>query len=350
MQRRELPDGWDAALPSFEAGAKGLATRDSSAKVLNAIAAKMPWLIGGAADLAPSTKTHLGFDFAGEFQPGTGSGADADNRRGRNLHFGVREHAMCAIASGLALSRLRAFAASFFIFTDYCRGAIRLAAMMRVPVIYVWTHDSIAMGEDGPTHQPVEQLASFRAMPGMLLRPADANEVVEAWRFVMQLKDRPASLVLSRQALPTLDRAKYASAAGVASGAYVLADADDGAPDVLLLGAGSEVALCIAAHEELKSQGIASRVASMPSWDLFESQDAAYRDSVLPPSVAARVSIEAASPLGWDRYVGSGGAIIAMRSFGLSAPGPIAQAHYGFDVAHVVAAARQQLAQHAPAV
>ena len=349
MQRRELPDGWDTALPSFEADVKGLATRDSSAKVLNAIAAKMPWLIGGAADLAPSTKTHLGFAFAGEFQPGTGSSEDADNRCGRNLHFGVREHAMCAIASGLALSRLRAFAASFFIFTDYCRGAIRLAAMMGVPVIYVWTHDSIAMGEDGPTHQPVEQLASVRAMPGMvLLRPADANEVVEAWRVVMQLKDRPVSLVLSRQALPTLDRTRYARAEGVARGAYVLADADDGRPDVLLLGTGSEVALCIAAYEELKDEGIASRVVSMPSWDLFESQEIAYRDSVLPPSVAARVSVEAASPLGWERYVGSGGAIIAMRSFGLSAPGPVAQAHFGFDVAHVVAAVRQQLARHVP--
>ena len=350
MQRRELPEGWDAALPRFAADTKGLATRDSSAKVLNAIAAQVPWLIGGAADLAPSTKTHLGFDFAGEFQSGAGNGADAASARGRNLHFGVREHAMCAVASGLALSKLRPFAASFFIFTDYCRGAIRLAAMMGVPVIYVWTHDSIAMGEDGPTHQPIEQLASFRAMPGMvLLRPADANEVVEAWRVVMQLKDRPASLVLSRQALPTLDRTRYASAEGVARGAYVLADADDGAPDVLLLATGSEVTLCIAAHEELKGQGIASRVVSMPSWDLFEDQDAAYRDSVLLPSVAARVSVEAAAPLGWERYVGRDGAIIAMRSFGLSARGPVAQAHFGFDVAHVVAAARQQLARHAPA-
>ena len=346
MQRRELPDGWDAALPSFEADAKGLATRDSSAKVLNAIAPKVPWLIGGAADLAPSTKTHLDFEFAGEFQPGSGSGADADNQRGRNLHFGVREHAMCAIASGLALSKLRPFAASFFIFTDYCRGAIRLAAMMGVPVIYVWTHDSIAMGEDGPTHQPVEQLASFRAMPGMLLlRPADANEVVEAWRVVMQLKDRPASLVLSRQALPTLDRTKYAGAEGVARGTYVLADAAGAGPRVLLLGTGSEVELCIAAYEQLTREGIAARVVSMPSWDLFEQQDAAYRDFVLPPSVAARVSVEAASPLGWERYVGRGGAIVAMRSFGLSAPGPVAQAHFGFDVGHVVAAARQQLAR-----
>jgi len=255
---------------------------------------------------------------------------------------------MCAIATGMTLSGLRAFAASFFVFTDYCRGAIRLAAMMGTPVIHVWTHDSIAMGEDGPTHQPVEQLASFRAMPGMvMLRPADANEVVEAWRVVMQLKDRPASLVLSRQALPTLDRSRYASAGGVARGAYVLADAAGGAPDVLLLASGSEVALCIAAHEQLKGEGIGARVVSMPSWDLFERQDEAYRESVLPDAVAARVSVEAASALGWERYVGRHGAIIAMRSFGLSAPGPVVQAHFGFDVAHVVAAARQQLALHA---
>ena len=255
---------------------------------------------------------------------------------------------MCAIASGMALSGLRPFAASFFVFTDYCRGAIRLAAMMGLLVIYVWTHDSIAMGEDGPTHQPVEQLASFRAMPGMvLLRPADANEVVEAWRVVMQLRHSPASLVLSRQALPTLDRSRYTSATGLARGAYVLADAPDGHPDVLLLASGSEVALCIAAYEQLTKDGVKARVISMPSWDLFECQDEAYRESVLPEAVLARVSVEAASPLGWERYVGRHGAIIAMRSFGLSAPGKVAQAHFGFDAAHVVAATRQQLAFHA---
>jgi transketolase len=352
MQRRELPEGWDSALPRFDADARGLATRDASGKVLNAIAARMPWLLGGAADLAPSTKTRLGFDFAGVFEPlpdaGHADPGEADSYAGRNFHFGIREHAMCAAASGMALSGLRAYAASFFVFTDYCRGAIRLAAMMGLPVIYVWTHDSIAMGEDGPTHQPVEQLASFRAMPGMvLLRPADANEVVEAWRVVMQLKDSPASLVLSRQALPTLDRSRYASAAGVARGAYVLADATDGRPDVLLLASGSEVALCIAAHEQLKAQGVKARVVSMPSWDLFERQDAAYRETVLPEAVAARVSVEAASPLGWERYVGRHGAIIAMRSFGISAPGPVALDHFGFDVEHVVAAARQQLDLHA---
>ena len=340
MQRRELPQAWDRALPVFPADAKGLSTREASGQVLAAVAARVPWLLGGAADLAPSTKTALGQ--GGEFEPPEGYG-------GRSLHFGIREHAMCAIASGLSLSGLRPFAASFFIFTDYCRGAIRLSAMMGLPVIYIWTHDSISMGEDGPTHQPVEQLASFRAMPGMvLLRPADANEVVEAWHVVMQLTDRPASLVLSRQALPTLDRSKYASASGVARGAYVLADAAGGKPDVLLLATGSEVALCVGAYEQLTSEGVRARVVSMPSWDLFESQSADYRDSVLPPAVTARVSVEAASPLGWERHVGQRGTIIGMRSFGISAPGKAAEAHFGFDVAHVISAAKAQLALHTP--
>ena len=339
MQQRGLPADWDASLPTFDADAKGLATRDASGKVLNAIAAHVPWLLGGAADLAPSTKTTLNFDFAGAFEPASPGG--------RNFHFGVREHAMCAAVSGMALSGLRPFAASFFVFTDYARGAIRLAAMMGLPVIYVWTHDSIAMGEDGPTHQPVEQLASFRAMPGMvLLRPADANEVVEAWRVVMTLRDQPASLVLSRQALPTLDRSRYASAQGVARGAYVLADADDGKPDVLLLASGSEVALCVEAFEQLKVEGVKARVVSMPSWDLFERQDETYREHVLPEAVKARVSVEAASALGWERHVGRHGEIIAMRSFGLSAPGKALEAHFGFDVAHVLAAARRQLTRH----
>lgn len=339
MQRRELPDAWDATLPVFDPDAKGLATRDASGQVLNAIAAHVPWLLGGAADLAPSTKTALTSDFIGAFEPPTPAG--------RNFHFGIREHAMCAVASGMALSGLRPFAASFLVFTDYARGAIRLAAMMGLPVIYVWTHDSIAMGEDGPTHQPVEQLASLRAMPGMVtLRPADANEVVEAWRVVMTLRDQPASLVLSRQALPTMDRHRYASAVGVARGAYVLADAADGRPDVLLLASGSEVALCIAAYEELKLEGVKARVVSMPSWDLFERQDERYHEQVLPAAVKARVSVEAASALGWDRYVGRHGEIIAMRSFGLSAPGKDVQAHFGFDVAHVLDAARRQLDRH----
>ena len=345
MQSGELPQSWDTHLPAFAADRKGLSTRDASGQVLNAVAQQMPWLIGGAADLAPSTKTNLTFDGAGDFAPG--------HTAGRNLHFGVREHAMCATASGMALSGLRPFAASFFVFTDYCRGAIRLAAFMGLPVIYVWTHDSIAMGEDGPTHQPIEQLASMRAMPGMvMLRPADAQEVVEAWRVVMNLRDGPASLVLSRQALPTLDRGRYASAGGaegVARGAYVLADATDSKPDVLLLASGSEVHLCVAAYEQLAQEGIKARVVSMPSWDLFERQDAAYREHVLPRDVLARVSVEAASPLGWDRYVGRDGTIIAMHAFGQSAPGPVVQTHFGFDVAHVLAAARAQLVLQANA-
>ena len=339
IQEGGLPLDWDARLPRFEADGKGLATRDASGQVLNAVAAGMPWLLGGAADLAPSTKTALVFEGAGGFS--------AHSPAGRNFHFGIREHAMCAVASGLALSGLRPFAASFFVFTDYCRGAIRLAAMMGLPVIYVWTHDSIAMGEDGPTHQPVEQLASLRAMPGMVvLRPADANEVTEAWRVVMQLRDSPASLVLSRQALPTLDRHRYASAQGVARGAYVLADAADGSPELLLLASGSEVALCIEAYEQLTREGVKARVVSMPSWDLFERQDAAYQSQVLPWSVCARVAVEAAAALGWDRYTGREGEIIALHSFGQSAPGKAVQIHFGFDVAHVLAAARRQLERH----
>ncbi|MBW4046857.1 MAG: transketolase [Proteobacteria bacterium] len=346
MQQRALPDGWDRSLPSFAADSKGIATRDASGKVLNAIGAHMPWLLGGAADLSPSTKTHLSFDFAGDFEPPSGHEDRAHSYAGRNVHFGVREHAMCAVASGLSLSKLRAFAASFLVFTDYCRGSIRLSAMMGLPLIYIWTHDSIIMGEDGPTHQPVEQLPSLRAMPGMvLLRPADANEVVEAWKVIMHMTDRPVSLVLTRQALPTLDRSRYASASGLARGAYVLADTADGKPDVLLLATGSEVALCVAAREELMREGIQARVVSMPSWELFEAQSAEYRDSVLPPAVTARVSVEAASPLGWERYAGQHGAILGMRTFGLSAPGKVAEAFFGFDVAHVVAAARQQLAR-----
>ena len=338
MQRRDLPDDWDSALTAFAADAKGLATRDSSGKVLNAIAQKLPWLLGGAADLAPSTKTAL--EAAGSFQV---PGPEGDYR-GRNFHFGVREHAMCAIASGLSLSKLRPYAASFLVFSDYCRGAVRLSAMMEIPVIYVWTHDSISMGEDGPTHQPVEHLASLRAMPGMIvLRPADANEVLEAWRVVMQIKDRPVSLVLTRQALPTLDRARYAPASGLARGAYVLADAAGGRPDVLLLATGSEVSLCVTAYEQLTSDGIKARVVSMPSWELFEHQSREYRDSVLPPHIAARVAVEEASVFGWERYAGLGGAILGLNSFGLSAPLKVVEQHFGFEPAHIVAAAREQL-------
>ncbi|WP_037472830.1 transketolase [Simplicispira psychrophila] len=352
MERGDLPEDWAQHLPAFPTDAKGLATRDASGKVLDAIAAHMPWLMGGAADLWPSTKTNLRFPFAGEFQAPDGHFDEPDNRHdyaGRNLHFGIREHAMCAIGSGMALSRLRAYVSGFFIFTDYCRGAIRLAAFMGIPVIYIWTHDSISLGEDGPTHQPIEQLASFRAMPGMvLLRPADANEVLEAWRVVMALKDRPASLVLTRQALPTLDRTRYASASGVARGAYILADAPGGQPEVLLLATGSEVALCIQAFEQLQSEGIAARVVSMPSWGLFEAQSTDYRHAVLPPEVLARVSVEEAATLGWDRYVGPQGSKIGMHSFGLSAPREQVEAHFGFTVVHVVDAAKKQCALHAP--
>lgn len=344
MQRRDLPEGWDSALPVFPADEKGMATRDSSGKVLNAIAGKMPWLLGGSADLAPSTKTHLNFAFAGDFQvPG-----EAGDYCGRNFHYGVREHAMCAISNGLSLSNLRPYAASFLVFTDYCRCPLRLAAMMGIPVITIWTHDSIGMGEDGPTHQPVEQIAALRAMPGMMvLRPADANEVVEAWRVIMRLKDRPVCLVLTRQALATLDRTRYAPARGVARGAYVLADVTGGKPDVLLLATGSEVALCIAAYEQLKLEGIRARVISMPSWDLFESQGREYRDDVLPPEIVARVAVEAASSFGWERYTGFGGVILGLDTFGLSAPMKVVTQHFGFDPAHVVAAAKEQMVRHA---
>jgi len=349
MRTRDVPEGWDGALPTFQADAKGLATRDSSGKVLNAIAGRMPWLLGGAADLAPSTKTRLSFESAGDFDAPDREGGRGGGYCGRNFHFGVREHAMCAIASGLALSKLRPYASSFFIFTDYCRGAIRLSAMMELPVIYIWTHDSISLGEDGPTHQPVEQLASFRAMPGMIvLRPADANEVVEAWRVILQIRDRPVSLVLTRQALPTLDRTKYASASGVARGAYILADAPGGRPDVLLLATGSEVSLCVTAYEQLMSEGINARVVSMPSWELFESEDREYRDRVLPPGVTARVAVEEASAFGWERYAGCHGAILGLHTFGLSAPTKVVAQHFGYTPAHVVAAAREQIARHAP--
>jgi transketolase len=343
MQRHDLPEGWDSALPTFPADAKGMATRDASGKLLNAIAEKMPWLLGGAADLDPSTKTHLSSGFAGDFQaPG-----DVGDYRGRNFHYGVREHAMCAISNGLGLSNLRPYAASFLIFTDYCRGALRLGAMMKIPVITIWTHDSISMGEDGPTHQPVEQLASLRAMPGMMvLRPADANEVVEAWRVIMPLKDRPVCLVLTRQAVTTLDRTRYAPASGVARGAYVLADAFNHSPDVLLLATGSEVALCIAAYEQLKTEGVNARVISMPSWELFESQSQEYRDSVLPPEITARVAVEAASSFGWERYTGSCGRILGLDTFGLSAPMKVVAQHFGFEPAQVATAAKEQLARH----
>ena len=309
----------------------------------------MPWLLGGAADLAPSTKTELKGDFYGDFQAPGHSASPERSYRGRNLHFGLREHAMCAIANGMSLSKLRPYAASFLVFTDYCRAALRLGAMMEIPVIYIWTHDSISLGEDGPTHQPVAHLASLRAMPGMIvLRPADANEVVEAWRIIMGGADCPVCLILTRQAVPTLDRSRYASAEGLSRGAYVLADAPEGKPDVLLLGTGSEVSLCVATHEQLKSEGINARVISMPSWELFEHQSQEYRDSVLPPEILARVAVEEASIFGWERYTGTSGAILGMRCFGLSAPGKVVAEYFGFTAEHVVAAAKEQVSRHAP--
>jgi transketolase len=336
MQMREIPDGWDIDLPSFAADSKGLASRDSSAKVLNAIAANHPWLIGGAADLAPSTKTRLTFEAAGDFE--------AEKYGGRNLHFGIREHAMGTILNGLALSEIRAYGSGFLIFSDYMKPAIRLSALMELPVVYIFTHDSIGLGQDGPTHQPVEQLIALRSIPGLItLRPADANEVVEAWRVIVGLKDRPICLALSRQPLPTFDRKRYAAAAGVARGAYVMADAGD-KPRVILIGTGSEVALCVEVHETLKQDGISARVVSMPSWELFEQQDQAYRDSVLPPDVTARVSVEAGSVIGWDRYVGMSGAKIGVHTFGASAPIKDLMTKFGFTPEKVLAAAKQQLA------
>lgn len=333
-----LPEGWDKDIPIFEADAKGLATRESSGNVLNAIAQHVPFMLGGSADLAPSNKTNLTFEGAGSltpFEPG-----------GRNIHFGVREHAMGSIVNGLGLVGLRAYGATFLVFADYMRPPIRLAALMEVPVFHVFTHDSIGVGEDGPTHQPVEQLLTLRAIPGLVtLRPADANEVAESYRVIMSLKDQPAVLALSRQPLPTLDRSAYAAASGTAKGAYVLADCD-GAPEVILIGTGSEVQLCISAYETLKAEGIKARVVSMPSWDLFERQDEAYRNSVLIPEVLARVAVEQGSVIGWDRYAGSAGTIIGMHTFGSSAPIKDLQTKFGFTPEKVLQAARDQIARH----
>jgi len=338
IQARRLPDGWDAGLPVFPADPKGVAGRESSAAVLNAVAARVPWFIGGSADLTPSTKTRLTFEGAGDLTAATPGG--------RNIHFGVREHAMAAILNGLSLTKLRPYGSGFLIFSDYARPAIRLSALMELPVIHIFTHDSIGVGEDGPTHQPVEQLAALRAVPGLItLRPADANEVVEAWRAIMALRHQPAALILSRQALPTLDRGKYAPASGLARGGYVLADAADGTPDVLLIATGSEVALAVAGYEQLSAEGIRARVVSMPSWEIFEQQSAEYRASVLPPDVAARVSVEQASVLGWERYVGLNGHAIGMRTFGSSAPLKDLQKKFGFTPGDTVAAAKAQLAR-----
>jgi transketolase len=336
MQQWKLPKGWDKDLPAFPADAKGMATRDSSGKALNALAKSIPWLIGGSADLAHSNKTNLTFDGAGDFFP--------DQYKGRNLHFGVREHAMGAAVNGMNVTRLRAFGATFFNFSDYMRPAMRLAALMETPSMFIFTHDSIGLGEDGPTHQPIEQLAALRAMPNMIvLRPGDANEVVEAYKVMVQLRHSPSTLVLTRQAIPTYDRTKFASASGVARGAYVLIDADGGKPDVILMGTGSEVHLCVEAYEKLKAEGVKARVVSMPSWELFDNQDAAYKESVLPASVTARVSVEMAATLGWDRYVGPKGKMIGMHSFGASAPIKDVLKKFGFLTENVVAAAKEVL-------
>jgi transketolase len=336
MQRRELPAGWDRDLPSFPADQKGIAGRDASGQVLNALAKNIPWLLGGSADLGSSTKTTLKFPDAGDFE--------AETPGGRNFHFGIREHAMAAIVNGLSLSKLRAFGGTFLIFSDYARPAIRLSAIMELPTIFVFSHDAMGDGEDGPTHQPVEQLISLRAIPGLVLfRPADANEVVEAYRYIVQLRHQPAAIALSRQPLPTFDRGKYASAAGVAHGAYVMADTPGGPPEIVLIASGSEASLVVEAHETLAAQGIRSRIVSMPSWDVFEHQPQSYRDDVLPPAVKARIAVEQGSVLGWDRYVGAGGRIIGMKTFGASAPLKELQRKFGFEPEKVVTAALEVL-------
>ncbi|MBK7542689.1 MAG: transketolase [Candidatus Competibacter sp.] len=338
MQNRELPAGWDKALPEFPASDSGMAGRIASGQALNILARNVPWLIGGSADLAPSTNTRLTFDGAGDFT--------AENYGGRNVHFGVREHAMGAILNGMSLCKVRPYGSGFLIFSDYARPAIRLSALMEIPVIHIFTHDSIGVGEDGPTHQPVEQLASLRAIPGLVvLRPADANEVVEAWRVIMQFRHQPVALILTRQNLPTLDRRRYAPAAGLAKGGYVLADAEGGKPEVILVATGSEVSLCIAAYEQLKTEGVKARVVSMPSWELFDRQERVYQESVLPPDVIPRISVEQASTLGWRRYVGLRGLTIGMHTFGASAPLKALQNKFGFTPEKIAAAARNQIAQ-----
>jgi len=337
MRAGKLPEGWDAGIPTFDADGKGVASRDAGGKVLNAIAERVPFLIGGSADLAPSNKTKLGFEGAGSFGP--------DNYGGRNLHFGIREHAMGSIANGMALTYLRAYASTFLVFSDYMRAPVRLSAIMEIPVIWVFTHDSIGVGEDGPTHQPIEHLATLRAIPGLnTIRPCDANETAEAWRVAMEQTHEPAALVLSRQPLPTLDRSRYAPASGLRRGAYVLADAEGGEPDVILMATGSEVSLCLGAREQLAGEGVKARVVSMPSWHLFERQDESYRDEVFPPHVMARVAVEQGGSLGWDQYAGSKGAKVVMKTFGASAPIAKLQEKFGFTVDNVVKLAREQVA------
>ena len=338
MQKRELPVGWDKGLVHFPADAKGMATRDSSGKIINEVAKNVPWLIGGSADLAPSTKTRLTFEGAGDFS--------AQDYGGRNFHFGVREHSMGAILNGMSLSKVRPYGSGFLIFSDYGRPAIRLSAIMEIPVIHIFTHDSIGVGEDGPTHQPVEHLISLRAIPGLIvLRPGDANEVVEAWRWIMQQKHEPVCLILSRQAMPTLDRTKYGSPTGLVKGGYILADAPDGKPDVILIGTGSEVQMVVAAHTRLVAEGVKARLVSMPSCELFDHQSAEYRESVLPTSVTARISVEQASNIGWERYVGSKGRVIGMHTFGASAPLKNLQTKFGFTEEAIYNSAKELLAK-----
>ena len=334
MQQGKLPEGWDADIPTFPADAKGMASRASSGKVLNAVAKRIPWMLGGSADLAPSNNSRITAEGAGDFS--------ASDYGGRNLHFGVREHAMGAICNGMALCGLRAYAATFFVFTDYMRPAMRMAALMGLPVLYILTHDSIGVGEDGPTHQPVEHLAALRAMPNlMVFRPADANEVAECYRAILRLTDQPAALVLTRQNLPTIDRSKYASAAGVHQGAYVLSEAPSGQPEVILMATGSEVSVCLTAYEKLVAEGIQTRVVSMPCWELFEAQPEAYRNAVLPPSVTRRVAVEAGVRLGWERYLGPSGQFIGLSGFGASAPAGVLFKHFGITPESVAAAAKK---------
>ena len=343
MEHRLTPDAATAAIPSFPTDAKGIATRESAGKVENALAEHYPWLLGGSADLDSSTKTRQVFEGSAAFT--------ATDRSGRNLHFGVREHAMGAICNGLALSKIRPYGATFLIFSDYLRPTIRLSALMQLPTIFIFTHDSIGVGEDGPTHQPVEQIASLRAIPGLItLRPGDANEAAEAWRTVAALKNQPACLILCRQPLPTVDRAKFAPAAGVAKGAYILAEPTNGKrAEVILIGTGSELSLALEGYEALDKEGIGARVVSMPSWDLFEQQDQAYQDEVFPADISARVAIEQGSTMGWERYTGRLGAVIGMHSFGASAPMKSLATKFGFTPEKVVEIAKQQIAHHAHA-
>ena len=340
MQRRELPVGWDAEIPSFEPSEKGIATRKASQKVENAVAAQLPWLLAGSADLTDSTAVRLDLSGADDFESGA--------HRGRQLHYGIREHEAAAISNGLSLSKLRPLWSTYLTFSDYARPAIRLSALMELPVIHVFTHDSIGLGEDGPTHQPVEQLASLRAVPGLdVIRPADANEVAEAWRVALERSHQPVALILTRQEVPVLDRSRYAAAAGLRQGGYVLADAEGCDPETILIATGSEVALALAAHEELSAEGVRSRVVSLPCWELFDRQEEAYRDEVLPPSIGARVSVEEASTMGWDRYVGPCGVRIGMHTFGTSAPLKDVQTKFGFTPDRVAEAARETLGRAA---